>query len=186
LIAVPAHIIKDCIQGKRTGQQQLYNHCYAGMIKLCLRYCNSYDDAGALYNEAMLKVFNKLHTVKEEASLMGWIRKIVVNTCVDYCRRKVKFAAHSLEASIETDAFIQPEVYTKIAAAETMQLLRQLPANTALVFNLFVTEGYRHDEIAAMLGIATGTSKWHLNEARRLLKEKMEILSKNKNYSNVI
>lgn len=168
------------------GQQQLYDHCYADMIKLCLLYCNSYDDAGALYNEAMLKVFNKLDTVKEEASLMGWIRKIVVHTCVDHCRRKVKFAIHSLEESTETDVYIQPDIYAKISVAETMQLLHQLPSNTSLVFNLFVTEGYRHEEIAAMLGIATGTSKWHLNEARRLLKEKMEVLSKNKNYSNVI
>jgi RNA polymerase sigma-70 factor (ECF subfamily) len=61
-----------------------------------------------------------------------------------------------------------------------------LPVNSALVFNLFVIEGYRHEEIASIIGIAVGTSKWHLNEARRLLKEKIESLSNKKNYSNAI
>ena len=186
MIPVAEHIFKECRQGKRLSQQQLYEHCYDDMIKLCLRYCVNYVDAASLYNESMFKVFDKIGSLKEQQSLMGWIRRIVVNTCVDNCRKKVKYAIHRLEQQPEITATIEPDIYSKISAAETMDLIRELPLNTSLVFNLFVMEGYKHDEIATMLAISSGTSKWHLNEARRLLKAKLEILSKTKTYSNVI
>jgi RNA polymerase sigma-70 factor (ECF subfamily) len=85
----------------------------------------------------------------------------------------------------EEDVMISPEVYSKISAEETLQLVKELPVNTGLVFNLFVIEGYSHEEIGELLGIAAGTSKWHLNEARRLLKQKLELLYQTKKYSYV-
>jgi len=179
-------MIRDCKNGNRQSQQLLYGHCYPGMMKLCMLYCNNRDDASAVFNSAMLKVFNQLHTLKDAATMMGWIRRIVVNTCVDHCRSKAAATLHPVTKTMDNAVLIQPEVYAKISADEVMQLLHQLPVNSAMVFNLFVIEGYRHEEIASIIGIAVGTSKWHLNEARRLLKEKIELLSNKKNYSNAI
>lgn len=186
MIVVSADIIQGCKNSNRLSQQQLYDHCYNEMLKLCLLYCSNRDDAAALYNEAMMKVFTSLDSFKSEGNIMGWIRRIVVNTCVDHCRKKGSFTMHPVHEFDDTNLFIAPEVYAKISATETIKLLQELPLNTALVFTLFVIEGYRHEEIASIVGISGGTSKWHLNEARRLLKEKITTLTNTKNYSNAI
>ncbi len=185
MIPVSPHIVEGCKNGDRLCQRQLYDHCYEDMLKLCQGYCFQKEDAGGLYNTAMLKVFGSIHTCRETASLMGWIRRIVVNTCIDHCRRQVKPAMHPAGEPREEDVMISPEVYSKISAEETLQLVKELPVNTGLVFNLFVIEGYSHEEIGELLGIAAGTSKWHLNEARRLLKQKLELLYQTKKYSYV-
>jgi len=147
-------------------------------------YAFDAGDAGALYNAGMLKVFTNIKQCKDDTALMAWTRRIIVNTCLDHCRQKLKFTIYP-EAVESVDAFIEPGVYDKISAAETLELLKQIPVNAAVVFNLFVIEGYKHAEIAQLLGIPEGTSKWQLNEARKLLKQKLETMHKNKNYSHV-
>jgi RNA polymerase sigma-70 factor (ECF subfamily) len=117
---------------------------------------------------------------------MGWIRRIVVNTCIDHCRRQVKFARQSID-TLNGDAMqVDPDVYKRFSGNDIIRLLQELPRNTALVFNLFVMEGYKHEEIGQLLGIAAGTSKWHLNEARRLLKNRLDTILKTETYSNAI
>lgn len=182
---IPTHIISGCRSADRASQKALYEHCYADMMKVCLRYCGADEDAAAVYNEAMFKVFSSIRQYREEGAAAGWIRRIVVNTCADHCRKAARFALHPVSEPREEDHSIAPEIYDKIDAEAAWQLVKELPANTALVFNLFVIEGYGHEEIGKMIGIATGTSKWHLNEARRLLKIKLTALSKSKIYSHV-
>lgn len=156
------------------------------MIKLCTRYARDIDEAGAIYNEAMLKVFGRLHQYKGAGELQGWIRRIVVHTCIDHCRRQARFAHQPVEDVTDRAVTVEPDIYNRFSSGEVVKLLQQLPRNTALVFNLFVLEGYSHGEIAQLLGIATGTSKWHLNEARRLLKEKIDSVLIKKTYLNEI
>ncbi len=179
-------IIEGCKQQNPQSQEALYRACYPGMIKLCARYARDADEAASLYNEGMLKVFTNLHQYEGRGDWMGWVRRIIVNTCVDHCRRQAKFNHQSLEiVSIDGNG-IDPDIYNRLSANDVMRLLQELPRNTALVFNLFVLEGFKHEEIGQMLGIATGTSKWHLNEARRLLKHKLDTLLKKEIYSNAI
>jgi RNA polymerase sigma-70 factor (ECF subfamily) len=157
------------------------------MIRLCLRYAfGDTDQAGTMYNQAMLNVFRSIKQFKNEGAFMGWIRKIVVNVCIDHCRKKTKFQAVDINNTAEYILPVLPEIYNKLSGDEIVKLIHQLPKNTGLVFNLFVMEGYKHEEIGATLGISTGTSKWHLNEARRLLKEKIETLFKKENLANAI
>jgi RNA polymerase sigma-70 factor (ECF subfamily) len=156
------------------------------MIKLCIRYTRDIDEAGAVYNEAMLKVFNTLHQFESRGNFLGWIRRIVVNTCIDHCRRQAKFTHYAIEQVPDDSISIDPDIYDRLSANEVISLLQQLPRNTALVFNLFVLEGFKHEEIGQRLDISTGTSKWHLNEARRLLKNKLDDLLKNEAYGNAI
>jgi RNA polymerase sigma-70 factor (ECF subfamily) len=179
-------ILEGCKQQDPKSQEELYRSCYPLMLKLCTRYARDADEASALYNEAMMKVFTTIHQFEGKGELMGWIRRIVVNTCIDHCRKQAKFNHKSLEIVTDDGASLDPDIYGRLSAADVMRLLQELPRNTALVFNLFVLEGFKHEEIGITLGIATGTSKWHLNEARRLLKHKLDTLLKKEIYSNAI
>ncbi len=179
------HIIKGCLQQHSGCQEQLYRLCYAPMIKVCLRYSRDIDEAGAVYNEAMLKVFNNLQQFRGDGDLLAWIRKIVLNACLDQWRRQAKSMYEPVEETAVSEIVtIEPDVYNRISSNEVIRLLQGLPRNTALVFNLFVFEGYKHEEIGKLLGISGGTSKWHLNEARRLLKIKLDSTVNKEIFSN--
>ena len=153
------------------------------MIKICVRYAKDMDEAGALYNEAMLKVFNHLKQYNNQGEFPAWVQRIVRNTCIDFCRRETRFAHQEVNDTTEQQIIVDPDVYARLSGNEIVLLLQQLPRNTALVFNLYVLEGYKHHEIAKTLNIATGTSKWHLNEARRLLKIKLDTLLQKEIYA---
>jgi RNA polymerase sigma-70 factor, ECF subfamily len=177
------HIIEACKKKDPQVQEKLYRHYYPAMIKICLRYSKgNKDEAGAIYNQAMLKVFGNIHQYHGTGEPGGWIRKIVVNCCVDHCRSNKTPSTDELSDTADILQVI-PDTYNRISANEVLDLINELPVNTGLVFNLFVMEGYKHEEIGKILGISAGTSKWHLNEARRLLKQKLETFLK-KEYLN--
>ena len=155
------------------------------MLKVCTRYARDADEAASLYNEGMLKVLHTIHQYEGRGDLMGWVRRVMVNTCIDHCRRQAKFNHQPLEIVTDNNS-IDPDIYNRLSANDVMRLLQELPRNTALVFNLFVLEGFKHEEIGQILNIAIGTSKWHLNEARRLLKHKLDKLLNKEIYSNAI
>ncbi len=154
------------------------------MIKVCSLYVPHPEDAAALYNAAMLKVFNSIGQYKGSGDLLAWIRRIVVNTCIDHCRREARFVVQPLVYTAEEEFATHPEVYDRLSAADAIQLLQGLPPASGMVFKLFVLEGYKHSEIAGQLNISTGTSKWHLNEARRLLQQKLAAIANNTFISN--
>lgn len=187
MLLVSDDIIKGCLQQNAACQEQLYRVCYPVMIKLCIRYSSDKNEAGAIYNEAMLKVFKNFKQFRGQGDLAAWIRKIIVNTCVDFCRRQIKFVHQPPdEITVNETTSLDPEVYGRISCNEVMRLLQELPRTTALVFNLFAIEGYKHEEIGKLLDISAGTSKWHVNEARRILKNKLDGIVKKKFYLNAI
>ena len=152
-------------------QKGLYQHCYKEMMKLCYRYTNDVETSASIYNDAMMKVFSNIGTYKEDGKLMGWVKRIVVNTCIDHVRKKAPLETKELQEDHGSDAVIENEVFIKMSNTEVKRLISQLPGNAALVFNLYVYEEYNHNEIAALLKIPSGTSRYYLSEARRLLKE---------------
>jgi RNA polymerase sigma-70 factor (ECF subfamily) len=157
------------------------------MIRICLRYVKGQADvAGSVYNQAMLNVFRNIHQYEGRNVIEAWIRRIVVNACIDHCRIGTKFIPMELKDSAAELLPIVPDAYNKISGNEIIRLIDELPTNTGLVFNLFAMEGYKHEEIGKMLGISTGTSKWHLSEARKLLKQKLETLFKKEQLANAI
>ena len=186
LKAAQDDIIKGCVARDRRSQELLYRQQYSAMIKVCCRYTDNMADAESIYIRSMQKVLEHISGFKNETEIGAWIRRIVVNTCIDFCRARIQFTMHPVDLVHESVQLVEPEVYHKFSAADAMQMIHELPGNTALVFNLYAIEGYRHDEIATILGIATGTSKWHLNEARRLLKQKLSRNLSKEIYSNVI
>ncbi len=175
----PLHtIIQGCRKQDMQSQQLLYKHFYPAMIRICFRYAGDADGAGSIYNNAMLRVFKSIHTYSEEGKLSGWIKAIVVNCCIDFCKKKNIFK-NTLPDFTGEEVSIEPEVFDRVSYKEVLQVINQLPGATATVFRLFVYEGLTHKQIAEHLAISEGTSKWHVSEAKKLLKQKFEQVHEN-------
>ncbi len=158
------------------SQEQLYRLCYPEMIKICFRYAGDMDGAGLIFNNAMLKAFKALATYQHQGKLISWIKTIVIHCCIDYVKKQNRFRQEPLELAHEENTSIPEEVFSKVSVKEIQKIISQLPKATAVVFNLFVYEGYTHRQISQALGISEGTSKWHVNEGRKVLKVKLEPL----------
>jgi RNA polymerase sigma factor (sigma-70 family) len=167
-------VIQGCQRGDRKAQEVLYRNYYRAMISLCLRYTKNEADAVEVLNNGFLKVFKHIQRYDPgQASLYTWIRTIVVRSCLDFIRSKQRMEQHG-ELTDAGEAHIPPEAVSRMKAAELLGLVRQLPAATQAVFNLYVIEGYNHREIGELLEIREGTSKWHLSMARKALRKMIE------------
>lgn len=144
------------------------------MMKVCSRYTEDEETAASMYNDAMLKVFKNIDNYTEEGKIMAWIKTITVNTCIDYVRKKSPIIIKEFKEEYNNNAIIDNEIIAKMSNAEIRQIINTLPKNEALVFNLFVYEQYSHNEIANLLNIPAGTSRYYLNQARSLLKRMIE------------
>ena len=165
-------LISGCKAGDRKAQEKLYRNYYKAMMSLCLRYTKNEEDALEVLNTGFLKIFrniNRYDAVK--GSLFTWMRTITVNSCLDFIKSK-QVQSQTGELNKEIEVEIQPEVISKMKADELLQIIRQLPPATQAVFNLYVTEGFNHKEISKLMNISEGTSKWHLSEARKILRKK--------------
>ncbi|UAY52564.1 RNA polymerase sigma factor [Ferruginibacter albus] len=170
-------IIEGCIKNETVAQQQLYRLCYPEMIKICYRYGGDADGAGIIFNNAMLRVFKNLVKYTDEGKLLSWIKTIVINCAIDFCKKKNIFK-QSVSYISEDEIVLAPEAFDRVSGKEIQQLISTLPNATATVFNLYIYDGFTHKQIAEQLDISEGTSKWHVSEAKKLLKTKLENLSK--------
>jgi RNA polymerase sigma-70 factor (ECF subfamily) len=167
-------IIEGCKKGSRKAQEQLYRLYYRAMASLCLRYTQNDADAVEVLNTGFLKVFQHIQRYEPaQASMYTWIRTIVVNSCLDFVKQRAR-TQPGKDLEYAADVHIPAEAVLKMNAAELLALVRELPPATAAVFNLYVLEGYSHKEIVQLLGISEGTSKWHLNAARKLLQQRLQ------------
>ena len=168
-------LITGCINNNRQAQEQLYKRFYGPMVSICLRYTKNQEDAIEVLHNGFLKVYKSIHTYDmTKASLYTWIRKIVINSAIDFIRKRDKFSKIELEKAEEPR--IDADAVQRMSAQELLQLVQQLSPATQTVFNLYVVEGYNHREIANLLGISEGTSKWHLSEARKRLQQLLQTL----------
>ena len=168
-------LINGCINNNRKAQELLYKRFYGPMASICMRYTRNEEDAIEVLHNALLKVYKNMHTYDTtKASLYTWIRKIVVNSAIDFIRQRSKFT--TMELGKAEDPGIDAMAVQRLSAKELLQLVQKLSPATQTVFNLYVIEGYNHREIANLIGISEGTSKWHLSEARRQLKLLLQTL----------
>jgi len=168
-------LINGCINNSRQAQELLYKRFYGPMASICLRYTRNEEDAIEVLHNGFLKVYKNIHTYdSSKASLYTWIRTIVINSAIDFIRQRDKFSKIELEKAEEPG--IDAEALHRMSARELLKLVQQLSPATQTVFNLYVIEGYNHREIANLVGISEGTSKWHLSEARRQLQLLLQTL----------
>lgn len=147
------------------------------MMSVCLRYVANHHDAEDILQEAFIKVYAHLHQFKFEGSFEGWLRRIVVNTALKTLQKK---KIHFAEVTESTTSAINTEASAPAAleAAQLMKLLHHLPDGYRIVFNLYVIEGYDHEEIAQMLNIQTSTSRSQLVKARKMLQQQINQMEK--------
>jgi RNA polymerase sigma-70 factor (ECF subfamily) len=174
-MSVPVNAINDqqliagCAANDRKSQEQLYKRYYYPMLALCFRYTKNQEDAIEVLHEALLKVFQHIKDYDAaKSALYTWIRTIMVRTAIDFLRKK-KLETVNVEWNDHNEPSIQPETIIDKSAEEILHFLKHLPEMSATVFNLYVLEGYKHKEIAQLLNISEGTSKWHLSEAKNQL-----------------
>jgi RNA polymerase sigma factor (sigma-70 family) len=165
-------IIRGCLKNDRRSQEELYKRYYPAMMALCLRYVRNPGDAVEVLNDVFLKVFRQLGRYDAaKGALYTWMRKILINTALDSLRKQKMIRYHEMLTATEEEPGIENEAISKLNGDELLGLIRQLPLTTCLVFNLYGIDGFSHREIADMLGISEGTSRWHLSNARRQLKQ---------------
>jgi RNA polymerase sigma factor (sigma-70 family) len=151
-------VIRGCLKNDRRSQEELYKRYYPAMMALCLRYVGNPGDAVEILNDAFLKVFRQMGRYEAaKGALYTWMQKMI--------------RYHEMPTATEPEPGIENEAISKLNSDELLGLIRQLPLTTCLVFNLHGIDGFSHREIADMLGISEGTSRWHLSDARRQLKQ---------------
>jgi RNA polymerase sigma-70 factor (ECF subfamily) len=157
------------MKGRLKDQEGLYKHFYGYVMGICLRYAKSKDEASEILNDSFLKVFNKLNTYDSSKLFKAWLRRITVNTAIDYYRREHK---HDYQLPIEKAIKEENDfdVIDQLNTEDILKLLQKLPDNYRVVFNLYEIEGYSHDEIGEMLKIPVGTSKSNLSRAKQKLR----------------
>ncbi|PWG04311.1 RNA polymerase sigma factor [Polaribacter aquimarinus] len=161
-------LIKKAIDNHREAQQQLFEQHSPKMLGVCRQYVKDLHHAEDLMLQGFLKVFVNLHKFEHKGSFEGWIRKIMVNTCISYLRKK-NIINLSDEDYVFNDAATNSLENTSVE--DIQKLIDKLPDGYKMVFNLFAIEGYKHSEIAKELGISESTSKSQLFKARKILQQ---------------
>ena len=161
-------LIKEAIENNREAQQQLFVQHSPKMLGVCRQYVKDLHHAEDLMLQGFLKVFTNLEKFKHEGSFEGWIRRIMINTCLSYLRKK-----NVIDLSDEDYVFndAATESLENTSVEDIQKLIDLLPDGYKMVFNLFAIEGYKHSEIAIQLGISESTSKSQLFKARKLLQQ---------------
>lgn len=139
------------------------------------RYIDQEMQAEEVLNNGFLRAFQKISQYTFQGSFEGWLRKIVFHAVSDYVKQNIKYSEKVV--LVEKDQLIHKDHADRLYYNELMELVQTLPTSTRSVFNMYVMEGFSHKEIGKMLGISEGTSKWHLSEGRRILKDKIERLN---------
>ena len=167
-------LIRGCIKEDESSQREVF-HKYAGkMLAVCQRYARNSMDAEDIVQDAFIKVFDKIRQFKSEGSFEGWIRKIVVNTALKkYTIIRYEKEISGYEVKERDESTMEATAYSQITEKELMGLINNLPDGYRMIFNLYVIEGYQHEEIAEMLKIQPGTSRSQLVKARNMLKNQI-------------
>ena len=177
-------IIAGCLKGNRRDQELLYRRNAGKMYALCLRYSNDREEASDVLQEGFVRIFNRLRDYKKEGSFEGWMRKIMVNTALEkYRENHFLYNVDSIDDIKETDLeTAEVDADDELEANDLMGMIKSLPPQYKMVFNLYAIEGYSHKEIGQMLGITVGTSKSNLSRARAILQRMVRLST---NVSNV-
>ena len=165
-------LIQGCIRNERSAQEKMYKLFYPRMMSLVRRYIDQEMQAEEVLNNGFLRAFQKVEQYTFQGSFEGWLRKIVFHAVSDYVKQNVKY--NEKIVLVEKDQFVHKDHADKLYYNELLEMVQTLPGATRAVFNMYVMEGFSPKEIGKNLGISEGTSKWHLSEGRRILKEKIE------------
>jgi RNA polymerase sigma-70 factor (ECF subfamily) len=170
-------MVEGCVRNDRYFQELLFRRHFPAMMEMCQRHTTDQELAMQIVNDGFLRVFKKIHLFGFRGSLEGWIRRIVYHSLSDHFRHQhnyIRFLV--IDETVATNAHTEPA--DDLYVDDLLKMVDRLPPSSANVFRLFAIEGYTHEEIARETGISAGTSKWHLNHARQLLRDMIRQIEK--------
>ena len=165
-----AAYIQACVANEEWALKKIYEDHYSVMLPVCMRYASCEEDALDILHEGFIKVFRYIAKYKAGTSLGSWIRRIMINTSIDYYRREKRRRTESLDNAYSLSSPTVDAV-SSLSAQEIIKALQSLSPAYRSVFNLYVIEGYSHKEVADILSITESTSRSNLVKARTKLKE---------------
>jgi RNA polymerase sigma factor (sigma-70 family) len=163
-------ILKGCRKNDRGSQKMLYERFYGYAMSICLRYADNRDEASAILNDGFMKIFSGMKQFDLSRPLKPWLRKIMVNTAINHYKEKQRQILVEEMEQAEKESEVE-NIISGISYQEIIDMLQKLPPAYRTVFNLYAIEGYKHEEIAKMLGITVGTSKSNLFKAKDHLRK---------------
>ncbi len=171
-IKAEKELILGCIKEDSSCQKEVY-YKYAGkMFTICKRYARNEAEAEDFLQEGFMKVFDKISNFKFEGSFEGWIRRIIINTSISYCR-KAGYNTESIGIEDYQNKSDQATAISTLAANDLLKIINDLPTGYRMVFNMYAIDGYSHKEIADELNITESTSRSQLAKARKLLQNRL-------------
>lgn len=169
--------IRLCAKNDRRAQKFIYENFFGKMFAICTRYVNNHEDAMDILNRGFLKAYTNIEQFSFIGSFEGWLRKIMVNSALDYIKSQKEYKKQIfLEQGTHfaDNIIIENDALSKINLEDVYSLIQQLPPISRTVFNLYIIDGFTHKNIGEMMGISEGTSKWHVSFARAKLKDSLK------------
>src|ERR1700755_274341 len=164
-------ILQGCLRNESTAQRELYNRYSPKMLAVCYRFGHNREDAEDMLQEGFIKVFSQIHTFRNQGAFEGWIRRIIVHTCINNLKKNKKFN-ESVDIIHATAMQVREEsVPSIVQAKQVVECIRILPIGYRTVLNLYAIEGYSHKEIAGMLDIEESTSRSQYTRAKQMLEK---------------
>jgi len=174
------HIMKGCMENDAKSQKVFYDKYLPYALRISYRYVHSFENAAHAANDAFVKIFKNFKNFEirdhehVESMLLGWIRRIVINASIDYMGRE-SLLSNNGRVQLDNNNWehkgTNNDGENQLVYKELIALIRKLSPAYKVVFNLYVIDGYTHQEIANMLGISVGTSKSNLSKARAFLQK---------------
>lgn len=171
-------VIKRCLNNEPQAQEAFYRLYAPKMFGICLRFTRNKMEAEDVLQDGFIKIFTYLKDYRKEGSLEGWVRRTMINTAINYYKKKVKRFNEMDIDQADYVKFDDESVLDKLSANELLSLIQELPDGYRMVFNLSVIEGYTHREIGEKLKISENTSKSQLSRARNVLQTKIKKINK--------
>lgn len=175
-------LVQGCIRKDAKAQRYLFDTYSRRLMGVCVRYCDSREEAEDILQEGLIKIFERIGSFRGNGSLEGWMRRIMVNTALDHFRKQKVFRNSFDITEMEHEAGTTDHVLETMDARDLMKTIKSLPKGFRTVFNLYAIEGYQHREIAEMLGITESTSKSQYSRARSHL---MKVLQHENDYNTL-
>ncbi len=162
-------ILVGCLQNDPSAQRELYNRYSPRMLSVCYRFAQNREDAEDMLQEGFIKVFTQIQTFQNKGSFEGWIRRIIVHTCINFLKKYKKFN-ENVDLAYAGYLMVKEETVPSIMQAkQVVECVRLLPVGYRTVLNLYAIEGYNHKEIAEMLEIEESTSRSQYTRAKAML-----------------
>lgn len=164
-------MLHGCLSNIASAQEALYNRFCPRMLGVCYRFARNREDAEDMLQEGFIKVFSQIQQFRGQGALEGWIRRIIVHTCINILKKNKKFTDSVDLIHASSLHLNENNIPSLLEAKQVVDAVRKLPLGYRTVLNLYAIEGFSHKEIAQMLDIEESTSRSQYTRAKAMLED---------------